>query len=469
MDEQRNPERKSYVADYGRPLESPKEAAAIAAPMILLALAVGFLVGAAVWLALGVANLATRLIWHDLSSLVDVVWYPLAVCTLGGVVIGVWTKATGNTPAPLDEVMATVKRTGGYRLDGVGKSVVSFILPLAFGGSVGPEAGLTGIIAGACTWIGDRLRRAGLMAKSVADLSVSAVLSAVFGSPFFGLVAAAEDALPDESSYSFRRSAKIVLYTASAIGALAGAMCIASIPGLGGGLPHFDPIAAEGVALLATVPLAICGWALSLVFHASSTVARTTVRRVPNATLVAPIVCGVLIGAVAMFLPDVLFAGEEQSAELALEWTAIPAAVLLLTGVLKLAITPLCLNFGWHGGNFFPCIFAGISFGYGASALTGADPMLCVTCVTTSLISAITRRPLLALGLLLLCFPAQGILWSGIAAFIGACIPIPAAILASDKHAAARDAAEPSETSQAETAGDGDRMASIAHEREARS
>lgn len=433
MDKQPPSKTKPYIADYGKPLDGPKETAAVGASMILLALAVGFLVGAAVWLVMGVANLATRLLWHDLRSVFDVAWYPLALCTVGGVVIGAWTSVTKNSPEPLPKVMATVKQTGGYRLDGVGKSIVSFMLPLAFGGSVGPEAGLTGIIAGACTWIGSRLRRAGLKAKAVADISVSAVLSAIFGSPFAGVVAAAEDALPDDSAYTFRRSVKIVLYTASAFGAIAGVLCVSAIPGLGGGLPRFDHISAEGSSLLATIPLALCGWALAMLFHASSTFTGRIAKRIPNAVVAAPIACGVVMGAVAMFLPDVLFAGEEQSAQIAAEWTAVPAVVLVLTGVFKAAITPLCLNFGWHGGNFFPCIFAGISFGYGVSALTGVDPMLCTTAVTTAFLAGVTRQPLLTLALLLLCFPIDGILWSGIAALIGAGLPLPAAIAPSQR------------------------------------
>lgn len=431
MDDKPTPTEKPYIAEYGKPLNGPKEAAIVGAPMILLALAVGFAVGAAVWLAMGVTNLITRFVWHDLRSVIDVAWYPLALCTFGGAVIGIWTKATGNSPEPLPKVMATVKKTGGYKLDGVGKSIVSFMLPLVFGGSVGPEAGLTGIIAGACTWIGVKLRRAGLKAKAVADLSISAVLSAIFGSPFVGVVATAEDALPDESAYTFRRSAKIVLYTASAFGAIAGVLFISSIPGLGGGLPHFGPISAEGLEMLLTIPLALCGWLLAMLFHASSSAAGRASERIPHSTVLAPIVCGVLMGAVATFLPDVLFAGEEQASEIALEWTAVPAMVLLLTGVFKVIVTPMCLNFGWHGGNFFPCIFAGISFGYGLAALSGADPMLCITAVTTSLLAGITRQPLLTIALLLLCFPIDGILWSGIAAFIGASMPMPSSILAS--------------------------------------
>ena len=84
---------------------------------------------------------------------------------------------------------------------------------------------------------------------------------------------------------------------------------------------------------------------------------------------------------------------------------------------------------GWHGGNFFPNIYAGISAGYGMALLTGADPMLCVTVVTAAYLGGMFRRPLLVLALLVLCFPVRSILWMGLACVVGSALPVPAAIM----------------------------------------
>jgi len=113
-------------------------------------------------------------------------------------------------------------------------------------------------------------------------------------------------------------------------------------------------------------------------------------------------------------------------------WTTWTAAALLGTGLLKAVITPLCLNMGWVGGNFFPSIFAGVAAGYGLAMLTGADPMLMVTVTTTAFLAGVIRKPLLVLAVLFLCFPVQGIFWMGLAAIIGAALPIPSILLAPD-------------------------------------
>ena len=69
------------------------------------------------------------------------------------------------------------------------------------------------------------------------------------------------------------------------------------------------------------------------------------------------------------------------------------AGYLILTGVLKVFTTPLCLRLGWRGGHFFPTIFAGICLGYGFALLTGADPVCCLCICSAALMGAIMRQP----------------------------------------------------------------------------
>jgi len=221
---------------------------------------------------------------------------------------------------------------------------------------------------------------------------------------------------------------KLVLYLAAAIGAFGGIALFSSIFGAASGLPRFDTISATGPDLLWVIPCLALGYALTLVYHLSSKVFGNVSVKMGEgaaATVAKPVIAGIIMGALAIMFPLVLFPGETQAHELMASWQTWTAVALIGTGVLKTVATPLCLRMGWMGGNFFPSIFAGVACGYGIAQITGADPMLMVTVLTTCFLAGVTRRPLLSIAVLLLCFPLHGIIWSGLAAVIGGSLPIP--------------------------------------------
>ena len=426
-----------YIGDVGKPLKGPSEIIDASFSLVLFSLSVGFVVGLLVWLVLWLSTFLTNLLWYDaraaitdaLSSVgVTSWWLPLAFSTFGGLVIGLWTKFTNAEPESLDTVMSNVKQNGGYELEKPGASVVAFLLPLVFGGSVGPEAGLTGIIAAACTRVGDALKGAGLRVKSVADLTISAALAAVFATPIAGIVASTEEGISkgvDVANYEFKHRGKLVLYTSAALGAFGGILVFSSIFGGNGGIPRFSGASAGITELKWLVPCLLVGYAGAFLYHASNFTFRKMSSKLKKFVVLKPVLLGIVLGAIGVFLPFVFFPGEEQAFELKEEWKNMAAITLLLTGFFKSVASPACINFGWKGGNFFPCIFAGIALGYGIASFSGVDSMFCVCVATATLIAGIQRKPLMALAILLLCFPAESIIWIGLACIAGAYAPIP--------------------------------------------
>lgn len=445
-DSQDRADRRPYVRDTWQTARTAGETTVASIGFVALALAVGFVIGFAVFTVMNVSIWLTSLIWNGLGGSVNVVWFPLVTCTLGGLIIGLWTFFTGSRIRGLEEVMHEFKQTGTYNLRGPLKTVVSFLLPLVFGGSIGFEAGLTGIITAGCCWIRDRLKIAGLRIGAIADVTIAATLSAIFGAPLAGIVAGAEstpsdDTLessepdnPDEAralrpnAYDMRRSVKIVLYMAAAIGAFGGIALFSALFETESGLPRFEAIQAAGIDFLWALPCLIAAYVLTLVYHASDYGFARLAERLctsPYAALAAPVIAGLVLGAMAMAFPFVLFPGETQSHELMGTWQTWTVVALVGTGLLKAVATPMCIRMGWMGGSFFPSIFAGVACGYGIAALTGADSMLMVTVVTSAYLAGVTRKPLLSVAILALCFPLTGILWSGLAAVIGGALPVP--------------------------------------------
>ncbi len=473
-----------FVRDAGRRFNGPLDTVTVTGGMVVLALAVGFVLGIAVVLAMRLSARLTNLVWNGyLDGVVQLAWFPLVICTAGGIAIGLWTRYTGDHVRPLHEVMAEFKKTGSYHVHPV-KGTVSFLLPLVFGGSVGFEAGLTGLATAGCCWMRDQLKKAGLRVGAIADVSVAASLSAIFGAPFAGIVAGAEsshngeepnrsrtnsskygesehdesehresersesesgeskpdgpesDSALDPTRYDMRRGVKLVLYTAAAFGAFAGMRCVNILLGTTSGLPHMGGVEAQGTEFLWGIAAILAAYALTWVYYGSKRLfskISSALGNAPAATVAKPVVAGIVIGALACMLPYVLFPGEEQAHMLMASWTGWTAAALIGTGMLKAALTPLCIEMGWVGGNFFPSIFAGIAVGYGLSILTGADPMLMVTITATAFLGGVTRKPLITVALMFLVFPVESVVWMGLAAVVGTALPIPRVILESKK------------------------------------
>ena len=96
--------------------------------------------------------------------------------------------------------MAKVKTEKHYDYKNMLVMMIAAVLPLLIGSSVGPEAGLTGIIVGMCYWAGDNLKFARQHAKEYSQIGVAASLSVLFHAPLFGLFEVEENTLEENKS-----------------------------------------------------------------------------------------------------------------------------------------------------------------------------------------------------------------------------------------------------------------------------
>lgn len=414
---------------------------------LLCVLITGSLAGAFVWLFFFLMNKGITFLWQTvpgwISSLTaeslpvlsqgpfGFVPFPLIVCVLGGLLIGLYSKHTGIEPEDLNVVMAKVKETGRYDYSHIGKLSLAALLPLLFGGSVGPEAGLTGVIAGLCTWVGDRMRRFGSDFRALTIAGTQAALTAVFTAPLYGFVAplsGTADGARGEEGITLLKAQKAVVYLCAIAGALSAFLVLGQLFGESSGLPRFDAVEVGSYELALLLPLALAGMACGWVFHAVNKGTLSLSEAMGNRPVAKAVLAGIILAVCGMALPFTMFAGESQAHYLMEGYSAIPAVALIATGFVKCALTPTCLNLGWHGGHFFPVIFSGVSLGYGFALLTGAAPAFCVAACTSALMGAVMRQPIMAALLLMLCFPLKGVVVMLVAAVIGAAIPLPKVI-----------------------------------------
>ena len=88
----------------------------------------GMIVGLIIWAFLRTMNLGIEFLWNYVPSQFSFPLYTICVCTVGGLISGLWKKKTGDYPEELAAVLGRVKKTARYPYN----NVFFIIIPLSF-------------------------------------------------------------------------------------------------------------------------------------------------------------------------------------------------------------------------------------------------------------------------------------------------------------------------------------------------
>ncbi|MEG0377398.1 MAG: chloride channel protein [Eubacterium sp.] len=383
----------------------------------------GAVVGAVVWFLLWLMNLGIDFVWGWIPEQINFPAYSVIICTAGGLLIGLLQKKFGSCPEELSEVMGTIKSGGRIPYNNLHIIAICALMPLIFGGSLGPEAGLTGVIAGLCYWLADRFKTSYAQVDELAKVGVAATLGVIFRAPLFGFVNEVED---EKGGSVIPKNSKILLYFIAIFGGFGVFMFLTGTLGGGLGMGRFSAVNAGRNEWIAMLPLAAVGALCGILYPIFGLLVRKIVAPIKKYPVILAVIGGLILGLVGMFLPFTMFAGEHEMSEIMEIWQGFPIWVLLLTGIAKLFMINFCLETGWRGGNIFPVIFSGVCIGYGFAALFPMlDPTFCVAVITAAVTGAIMRKPIAVVMLLIICFPVNAIIPMCVAAVMASAIPIP--------------------------------------------
>lgn len=387
---------------------------------IFFAACIGGVIGIFIWAFLKVMGIGQECLFGLLPQYVNIPYLTLITCTVGGLLIGIYEKLFRASPEELETVMAAIKRDGSYSCDRLGIRAVGAILPLIFGASIGPEAGLTGIIAGLCFWAGERFRYVGKHLSELSQIGLGAVLGVIFKSPLFGFMMPIEDG---EVTQELARRDKMLAYLASILGGFGAYSLLSHFFGGGMGLARLEGSGIGSRERLFAVVLIAAGILAGIIYtlFLQGTRKLFGILNQKTGVVCCAVLGGVCIGLFGMYVPYSLFSGEAQMEELAERYMEYAPAALLLIGTAKLLITNISIQSGFKGGHFFPVIFAGVSIGYGAGLLCGVSPVFAAAAVTSALLGFLMKKPIAVVLLLMLCFPVEGIVWMLVAAEAGSC------------------------------------------------
>lgn len=393
---------------------------------LLFSAAVGGVFSVIIWAFLKLMQLGITLFWEVIPQAVSIpnTFYTIALCLLGGLAIGLLHRFFGDYPEELDKVIAQVKREKRYPYHNIPIVLVMAVLPLIFGGSIGPEAGLTGVVVGLCYWAGDRFRYAGKNLRDLTNIGVSAALSVIFRAPLFGFMMPIEQS-GDEEAAPFPKSKKLITYFVAILAGVGVFELLSSFFGGGFSMPRFEKFAATSQDCIYAAILAAAGALLGLLFFAFDRFSALIVRPLARFPVLKGLLGGLALALCGILLPLTMFSGEEQTAQLTGTYGSYAAGILIATAVVKMFVTSFCIKTGWKGGHFFPAIFSGVCLGYGLSLLLPVTPVFSVCVVTAASMGMMMKKPICAALLLMLCFPAQSIAWLLAAAFAGSLIPVP--------------------------------------------
>lgn len=382
----------------------------------------GGFAGIIIWVFLKVMSIGMELIWEQIPEMFNIPFYTVIICTVGAALIGLFRKKYGDYPEELNVVLGKVKNEKKYDYKKMLVMLLAALFPLLIGSSVGPEAGLTGVIVGLCYWAGDNIKSAHKDVKKYSEIGTAVALSVLFHSPLFGIFAVEESEDEDEIP-QLTKTSKIFLYGISIAAATACYMLLSRIFGKGmEGFPAFEMTNELGIQdyfMMCVYILAGC--ILALFYEVTHKVCHKVAAKIPP--VLRETLAGLCLGLMGMFVPAILFSGEEQMGELMTEYVQYLPWMLVGVAFLKILITNICIQSGLKGGHFFPVIFAGVCLGYAIAMFTFADSashvVFAAAIVTASLLGGTMKKPMAVTMLLFICFPVKMCLWIFVAALLG--------------------------------------------------
>ncbi len=389
-----------------------------------LCVLLGATTGLLIWLFLKAFNIGVYYIWELGPMYFESPFYTLIVCTVGALLIGLLRRKIGDRPEDMDTVLGKVKQDGRYEYKNMLVMIIAALLPLVLGASIGPEAGMTGIIIGLCYWVGDNVKYAKKHTEELTELGTAVTLGVIFHSPLFGIFQVNEES--ENQQIELPKNAKVMSYGVC----IAAGMCIflllSNLFGGSTGLPSLE-LSGElkSKDYLMIIPYIILGIVLGMFYMITHGLTKRIAEKIPVG--LSEMLGGICLGISGTLLPIVMFSGEEAIVELSEEFGAYAPIAWIGVAVIKILITNICISSGLKGGHFFPLIFAGIAAGFGMSGLMGgtSDHMVVAAAITTaSMLGVSMKKPLAVAMLLLLVFPVKLLVWCFVAAIIGSKIGI---------------------------------------------
>jgi H+/Cl- antiporter ClcA len=359
-------------------------------------------------------NGGTRLVWETIPDTLNISRpvYTILIATLGGLLVGLGLRYLGVRHG---ESLQKEMESGRVPYTGVPGLVVTALVGLISGASLGPEGPLGHMGAAFGSWFSTRLN---LSLEKSRIMTLSGI-SAAFGGFLIQPIGAAFMSMEFTGSLTYPIYANLIAATvAGLIGALVVVNITAFVPRAV--LPFPDYAGFEWTHLLYAVIFGLVGLGMAFLFKTIFQSVTRLVKPLDRNPLLKPMVGGLIFGLVGAWLPLTLHSGEGELHTILVEGAQIGVAMLLLLAVVKLFTLSVCLSSGFPGGFVFPLLFSAGSLGYATHLLFPFIPLsVAIAGSMAGIGGAVMRMPFTVLLIMLTLSNPALLPVTSIAAFTG--------------------------------------------------
>jgi len=284
-------------------------------------------------------------------------WKVIPVMAISGFLAGLIIHFIGD-PGEIHLIVNNIRFNKG-KLDPKNNPsmILSSLLCVASGGSLGPEAPLVQITGSTGTWLGKMFRLKGEELRSLSIAGMASGFTALFGAPLGGSLFSLE-ILHHKHAVEYYK-AIIPAFVASCFSYLVFALIIHL--GLG---PTWDLSAYEysgvfdfGYAVLFAVVGAAIGW----LFIICTKFFKSIFEKRPIPIYLKTLIGGLILGIIAFYFPLTRYFGHHEINELLSGSFSLKLLGAIL--IFKIIAISITVTSGWRGGFIIPLFFVGATLG----------------------------------------------------------------------------------------------------------
>ena len=319
--------------------------------------------------------------------------YTWIVATIGGLLVGLCLYFLGQ-PGEMAIVIDNIHDPGRLEPKQTPAMIITSLVSITAGGSLGPEAPLVQINGSLGTWLGDKLKLSVHSLRVLTFCGMSAALGAFFGSPVGGALFALE--IPH------RRS---IEYYEAIVPALVASIFSFAVFRFGtglavGGIYRFENFAPLPTLswwnLVEAMELGFVGALAGILFVGIFRFTKFLLKDLEHNHIILAVIGGLAIGWIAVAFPQTLFFSEQQIETHVIEaGPSLGVTMLLGITLAKMFAISFTIHGGFRGGFIFPLFFTGANLGLAiALAMPGFHPTIAMLCCMAAVNVAITKTPI---------------------------------------------------------------------------